>query len=228
MEIDLQLRGVTLSVGEFANFSTTPAPGGDGTGGGVWRAQLGSHWHRELRERDAADPAVKFEVAIEGDWLCRGWKLHLSGRIDQTRESPGALLVREIKTVMQSLPTYEVALRADYPEYFIQLATYVFLTRLAEGSSEGGARCPQRAQGVLIPAEAGRPTSESKPPLGNSPRVDGELVFVEAGTGFIQTVALGCGVAAVVEQQADRLVDFLENRREARERRLTLEVSPAF
>jgi hypothetical protein len=138
MLIDLQKREVTLSVGEFANFSTTPAPGGDGSGGGVWRAQLGSHWHRELRDRDSANPAVQFEVAIDGHWLCRGWTLHLGGRIDQTRESSNSILIREIKTVMHALPADETALRTDYPEYFTQLAAYVFLTSLAESSHECG------------------------------------------------------------------------------------------
>jgi len=194
MEIDLHRREVTLSVGEFANFSTTPSPGGDGSGGGVWRAQLGSHWHRQLRENAAADPAVQFEVSVDGSWLCRGWKLHLGGRIDQARESPGALLVREIKTVMQQLPADEVSLRADYPEYFTQLAAYVFLKALGPSALH----------------------------------VEGELIFVEAGTGFIQPVALGSDGPAAFEQQADRIVDFLENRRAARERRLALEVAPAF
>jgi Rad3-related DNA helicase len=228
MEFDLQRREVTLSVGEFANFSTIPSPGGDGSGGGVWRAQLGSHWHRQLREHDAADPAVQFEVGVAGSWLCRGWKMHLAGRIDQVRESPGAFLVREIKTVMQPLPVEEAKLRVEYPEYFKQLAGYVFLKGIADSSSEGGARCPQTAESYLGPAEAGRSTLEPNPTSASPRRVTGELVFVEAGTGFIQTVALGNDAASAFEQQADRIVDFLENRRAARERRLALEVAPAF
>lgn len=240
MEIDLQRREVTLSVGEFANFSTTPSPGGDGSGGGVWRAQLGSHWHRELRERDAADPAVKFEVAVDGPWLCRGWTLHLGGRIDQTRESPGSGkpgLVREIKTVMQSLPADESTLRADYPEYFRQLATYVFLLGAAPRAADPSASCGSGLMPDIrkpIVGDRVRPATDSESRTGMSARnatalrVEGELVFVEAGTGFIQTVALGSDAGTVFEEQADRLVEFLENRRAARERRLSLEVSPAF
>jgi len=194
MEIDLEKREVTLSVGEFATFSTTPSPGGDGSGGGVWRAQLGAHWHRELRERDAANPGTTFEVVVDGLWLWRGWTLRFGGRIDQVRESPSGVLVREVKTVMASLPEREANLRADHPDYFTQLATYVFLKGI--GAS--------------------------------APRVTGELVFVEAGSGFIQTVSLGPEAGPLFESQVERVVEFLESRRLARERRLTLEVDPAF
>ena len=225
MEIDLQRHEATLSIGEFAAFSTTPSPGGDGSGGGVWRAQLGTHWHRELRERAASEPGASFEVAVDGLWVCRGWTLRLGGRIDQVLQTPAGTLVREVKTTMQSLPADETALRAEYPEYFVQLATYVFLSSINGEFANGGAACPKDALGTLGTT---RPTSESLLARGNPPRLFGELVFVEAGTGFIQTVALGPSAEALFTEQAERLVEFLENRRLARERRLSLEVGPAF
>ena len=73
MQFSLENRTVSLSVGEFAAFALGPV---DASGGpqGVWRAQLGQHWHNELRTRTeqeftvdgALRPDVLFEVVIEG------------------------------------------------------------------------------------------------------------------------------------------------------------------
>ena len=64
MEFNLDQRTASLSVGEFAEFTTGPHDAGGGRQG-VWRAQLGTRWHNELRARAAAEtPAAEFELAI--------------------------------------------------------------------------------------------------------------------------------------------------------------------
>ena len=131
MDFNLDLRTASLSVGEFADFTTGPHDAGGGRAG-LWRAQLGTHWHNELRARAAAEtPAAEFELAIVGRIFHGGWTLSLTGRIDQLLRADGAVTLREIKTVTRPLPADESALRADYPGYFVQLATYAALRRLA-------------------------------------------------------------------------------------------------
>jgi len=134
MQFSLATRTASLSVGEFSDFSLGPRDAGGGGSAGIWRAQLGQHWHNELRAqterahtRDGTlAPDVAFEVSIEGRLTHRDWTLTLGGRIDQLVGST----LREIKTVTRPLPTDEAELRADYGPYFLQLATYVVLRRL--------------------------------------------------------------------------------------------------
>src|SRR3954469_23485518 len=117
MTFDLDLRTAALSVGEFADFSLGPR---DAVGGpqGVWRAQLGTHWHNELRARAIAEhaSAAEFEIPVTGQVFHRGWTLTLTGRIDQLIRATDTATLREIKTVMRPLPADEAELRADYPE----------------------------------------------------------------------------------------------------------------
>ena len=131
MTFDLDARTAALGVGEFSEFSTGPREAGSGAGG-VWRAQLGTHWHHELRARAAAEhgAAAEFEVAIAGKIFHRGWTISLAGRIDQLVRQDAAATLREIKTVTRNLPADEAELRRDHPEYFVQLATYGALVRL--------------------------------------------------------------------------------------------------
>ena len=90
MHFSLENRTVTLSVGEFAGFSLGPQEGSGGPSG-LWRAQLGQHWHNELQKRTEAEfsvegvlsPDVKFEIVIAGSLIHRGWTFVLNGRIDQ-------------------------------------------------------------------------------------------------------------------------------------------------
>lgn len=189
MQFSLETKSASLSVGEFASFGPGPREGGDGAMG-VWRAQLGQHWHNELRRRvTASGTPAEFEVPITGRLAQRGWTLVLAGRIDQI---VGGLL-REVKTVTHPLPAAEEQLRADYPEYFLQLAAYVLLRR-ANGPAPAGA----------------------------------ELVFVETGTGTLQTVRVTAFDEALVQHQLAVVVDFLEQRLRARRRRQSLVVRPAF
>ena len=133
MEFDLDQRQATLSVGEFAGFTLGPHDSGSGSGQqGIWRAQLGTQWHQELRQRVGSERSdAQFEVTIAGRVFHQGWTLSLSGRIDQILPETTHTTLREIKTVMRPLPMDEVELRREYPEYFAQAATYLILQRLA-------------------------------------------------------------------------------------------------
>jgi Rad3-related DNA helicase len=111
-------------------------------------------------------------------------------------------LLREIKSVMRPLPAEEAELRADYPAYFLQLAAYVVLLRAARSGSP-------------LPAP-------------RSPLIRAELVFVEAGSGLAQTIALTPFDEALVFHQLDAVVEFLNLRLRATERRRSLRFHPAF
>lgn len=151
MHFSLATKSASLSVGDFADFALGPRESGGGTPG-LWRAQLGQHWHNELRaqtEREnstggALHAGVAFEIQIEGTLLHKGWSLTLGGRIDQV---VGTTL-REIKSVLRPLPADEAELRAAYPAYFLQLATYVVLRR------QQGAR-DLRAELVFVEGSSG-------------------------------------------------------------------------
>ncbi len=205
MQFSLDQRTATLSVGEFSDFSIGPREGRGGAQG-LWRAQLGQHWHQELRARTETEftvggalrPDVLFEIPIEGRLMRGGWTFLLGGRIDQV---VGTTL-REIKSVTRALPAPEDELRADYPAYFLQLATYVVLSRAS------------------IPSLVARHSSLS--PL------RGELVFVETSSGLAQTVALTPFDEALVLHQLDAIVGFLNQRLRATERRRALTFRPAF
>ncbi|WP_415908014.1 ATP-dependent DNA helicase [Oleiharenicola sp. Vm1] len=196
MQFSLATQTASLSVGEFSDFALGPREGGGGSAG-VWRAQLGQHWHNELRAQTEREhtvdgslrPDVAFEIPIEGRLVHRGWTLALAGRIDQLVGST----LREIKTVTRPLPADEPVLRADYSPYFLQLATYVVLRRL-QGARE----------------------------------VRAELVFVEAGSGLAQTLALTAFDEALVTHQLDAVVEFLELQRRAAARRHRLAFQSPF
>ncbi len=150
MNFDLVQRTAELSVGEFADFAIGPREGGDGPTG-LWRAQLGSYWHRELQSQATSDHAgARFEVPINGAVFHRGWTITLTGRIDQiVPDAAGGQLLREIKTVTAALPLAEENLRTDYPSYFAQLSAYVALRRLAAPET------PVRAELVFVEADSG-------------------------------------------------------------------------
>ncbi|HVW21710.1 MAG TPA: helicase C-terminal domain-containing protein [Opitutaceae bacterium] len=127
MTFDLDQRTARLGVGELAEFNLGPREPVGGPSG-AWRAQLGMHWHRELRTQAQADhPGAEFEVVAEGSVFHRGWMLHFSGRIDQVIRGGPAPIFREIKTVAEKLPAPEPALRAAYSGYFAQAAAYLAL-----------------------------------------------------------------------------------------------------
>jgi Rad3-related DNA helicase len=129
---DLDLRRARLGVGDLSDFSIGPQ-GSAGAGGGLWRAQLGTQWHNELREQVLSEGAdADFDVQVEGEIARKGWIIALGGRIDQVVRRGGVSVLREIKTVSRALPVPEHELRADYPEYFVQLAAYAALRGAGE------------------------------------------------------------------------------------------------
>jgi hypothetical protein len=189
MQFSLEQRTVSLSVGEFAGFSLGPKDSG-GSPQGLWRAQLGQHWHNELKQRTLTEaPEARFEIAIDGRLMHRGWTFVLNGRIDQLVGDT----LREIKSVMRPLPAEETDLRTNYPAYFLQLAAYAVL---------------RRALGAKL--------------------TKAELIFVEAGSGLAQTIALTPFDEALVYHQLDALVEFLNLRLRATARRRSLSFNPAF
>lgn len=201
MVFDLDKRTASLSVGEFSDFSLGPREGGLGGGAGLWRAQLGTHWHRELQTRATAEhaEAAEFEIPISGQIVHRGWVLSLTGRIDQVIRAPESTTLREIKTVLRTLPADEGELRSDYPAYFIQLATYAALARL--GLSSLGTNLTGLAS---------------------------QLVFVETSSGLAQTIPLTPADDALFRAQLERVAEFLDLRHRARERLRGLRYRPAF
>ncbi|MES2696537.1 MAG: helicase C-terminal domain-containing protein [Verrucomicrobiota bacterium] len=201
MVFDLDKRTVSLSVGEFSAFSLGPREAGLGGGAGLWRAQLGTHWHNELRTRAIAEhaSAAEFEISISGQIAHRGWTLSLNGRIDQVIRVEGRTTLREIKSVTRSLPVDESELRRDYPGYFVQLATYAALARL--GLSSLG---PQLST------------------------LSSQLCFVETQSGLAQTIPLTPADDVLFRNQLERVVEFLTLRLRARERLRGLRYRPAF
>jgi DNA excision repair protein ERCC-2 len=212
MQFDLDQRTANLSVGEFADFTLGPREAAGGPQG-LWRAQLGTQWHRQMRERTAAEhPDAEFEIAIDGRVFHRGWTLTLTGRIDQLVPAIGRLTLREIKTVIRPLPADETELRAEYPGYFVQLATYAALRRIVDSSPTN----PQLG------------TRNSKPETPVRPALRAELVFVEVGSGLTQTVVLTTTDDALFRTQLERVAEFLALRQRARERLRHLRFRPPF
>lgn len=213
MEFSVDQRTARLGVGEFAGFTLGPRESGEGQGG-LWRAQLGTHWHQQLRIQTASEHATaEFEVAIEGRIVHRGWTLTFSGRIDQLRRTPAAVTLREIKTVTQPLPAHEAELRADYPEYFVQIATYAALWRL----------------GLVAAVASEKPGLVDPPsPSAGGSTLRAELLFVEAGSGLAQTVPVTTADEGLFRSQLDRVTEFLDLRKRARERLQRLSFRPPF
>ena len=118
-----------MSVGEFATFNPVPSSSGFGRMGS-WRAATGAAWHQTMRERtQAVETGAQFEVPIQGRLLHGGWAIELQGRLDQLVPHAEGWVLREIKTIAESLPRPEDELAHEYAEYFRQLAAYL---RLAE------------------------------------------------------------------------------------------------
>ncbi len=198
MEFSLDARTARLSVGEFSAFTVGPHDAGGGGLQGVWRAQLGTHWHNELRARATVEtPATEFEITIEGRIAHHGWTLSLGGRIDQLLRTPQGVALHEIKTVTRPLPVDESELRQDYPEYFVQLATYAYLWRIGTATASD------------------TPLSASNSQL---PVISSQLHFVEASSGLTQKISLTPADDTLFRTQLERVVEFLELRLRARER----------
>ncbi|HEU5081035.1 MAG TPA: helicase C-terminal domain-containing protein [Opitutaceae bacterium] len=212
MEFSVENKTARLSVGELADFQIGPRESGEGAQG-LWRAQLGTHWHNELRTQLTSEqPTALFEIPITAEVVHRGWRISLSGRIDQLvppnltseprpNEPRPAAKLREVKTVTRALPAAEEELRAEYPSYFAQLATYLALSRL------------------IAPIH---------PALDATTPVHGELVFVEVGSGLTQAIPVTAADEQGFQVQLERLTEFLDARQRARERLRALNFRSAF
>jgi hypothetical protein len=129
MQFDLDQRSIALSVGAFADFFIGPRDSMDGPQG-LWRAQLGTRWHKDLRAQlEKLDATALFEVPISGSFFHRGWTIKLTGRIDQITTVGTVTTLREVKTVLCALPSPESELRAEHPSYFVQAAVYLSVYR---------------------------------------------------------------------------------------------------
>ncbi len=218
MEFNLDQRTARLSVGEFSDFTLGPRDS-LGAPSGLWRAQLGTHWHNQLRAQTTAERAdALFEIPISGQVAHRGWVLTLTGRIDQIVPGDHGLLLREIKTVSRDLPADETELRAAYPAYFIQLATYAALARFDPGALSS------------LPTEKCHVIRDTSPgALADGRPVSGaELHFVEIASGLAQTIALTSADEVLFRSQLERVCEFLDLRLRARERLRTLRFHPPF
>ncbi len=225
MQLSVAARTITLNAHEFAEFTAGPS----GAGGGrpeLWRAQLGQTWHGEMREQlMQQDATARFEMAVDASFEWRGWRVRLAGRVDQTVERGGVLIVREVKTVLRPLPASPDDLRHEYPGHFRQLAAYQCL--FAGPDLDSGPKAPdQVGRGVpSAPSVDGgepspRPTSNTHP---------GELVFVEPATGVVQIVAQDPAAAwQIFTARLDELWAFAEQRRSGLERLRSLRFAPAF
>ncbi|MDE3083973.1 MAG: DEAD/DEAH box helicase family protein [Verrucomicrobiota bacterium] len=202
MEFSLDHRTASLSAGEFATFNFGPRSDAGGESG-LWRAQLGTHWHQQLRAQTTAENSTAvFELPISGRIVRHGWTLLLSGRIDQLVPNDSGTLLREIKTVTHALPVPEARLRAAHAYYFLQLAAYSALLRAN--------------------------SLDSPPSTFNTSSLRAEVVFVEVATGLAQPVTLAAVDEALFETQLERIIDFLDRRLRARENRRSLRFQPAF
>ncbi|MDB6114324.1 MAG: ATP-dependent helicase DinG [Lacunisphaera sp.] len=224
MNFSLETKTASLSVGEFAGFSLGPREAGNGGTRGIWRAQLGQHWHNELRGRTekeftvggALRPEVQFEAVIAGRLVHRGWTFALNGRIDQLLPldgragspdpalSPGGVS----DPVLQKMPG---ALLREIKSV---------MQALPAGEADLRAAYPEyflqlAAYAVLRRALGAKATRA-------------ELIFVEAGSGLAQTIALTPFDEALVFHQLDALVEFLNLRQRATARRRALQFAPAF
>lgn len=208
MQIDHEQRKAHFALGKLAAFSTTPQSAERGSAA-RWRAEIGSHWHREKRtklerERDhvirlehgqLVPCSIAFEIPVCGTLVHRGWSFHLEGRLDQRFRGPdGLCILRELKTTLERLPRPALELRAARPEHFHQLGLYLALSELAEPGM----------------------------------KFVGELLYVEASTGLEQTLAFSAADRAALEGHLDSVADFLEQRRESLLRLRTLRWTPAF
>ncbi len=228
MDFSLEHRTASLGVGEFSGFGTGPREAGGGLQG-LWRAQLGTHWHNELRARTERDftvggalrPDVQFEVVIAGRLVRNGWTISLSGRIDQllpigcragsltppsnVEANPGgvsdpALQQKPADILLREIKT--VTRPLPMAEETLRADYPGYFIQLAAYV------VLQRALGVKEPRA--------------------ELVFVEASSGLSQSVALTPFDEALVHHQLDVVVSFLDQRLRATARRRALQFNPPF
>lgn len=199
MRIASEDRLLEMSVGELAGFHLGPREFFPVGMSGLWRAQQGQTWHRELRDRlSATAEAVdySFECPLQARLCVRQWTVLLAGRVDQIRRQSSQLLVREVKTIQDALPCAEEELRHRYPEYFLQIGLY-------------------RAMLLVLPEW-------------EADRLEAELLFVGMHDGMMQAVRFDPADEDRLARHLDSVVGFFEQRRHHKRRLLEMTWRPPF
>jgi len=231
MEYSLDARTARLRVGEFSDFTLGPR---DSSGGqqGIWRAQLGTYWHQQLRAQATTEhaAAAEFEITIEGRVFHRGWTLTLNGRIDQLLRLPPQQKCHVLRdTFPEGVPTVSPASRlASPPAGILILREVKTVTRpLPADETELRRDYPsyftQLATYVALARLGALETPNAQPSTLSS-----QLIFVEAGSGLAQTLPLTPADENLFRVKLERIVEFLDLRLRARERLRHLRYHPAF
>ncbi|MDF3058366.1 MAG: helicase [Rariglobus sp.] len=199
MEFDLDQRTASLSIGEFSAFTIGPREPSDNTGAqGLWRARLGTRWHQELR----ATAAVTTPAAT--------FEVPVSGRVFHAGWT-FTLTGRIDQFLPPASPHAPATLREikttldplPAPEEDLRAAHPDYFAQLATYLA---------LRRIADPAE----------------KIRGELVFVEAGSGLVQTIVFTASDEAPFRVQLERVAEFLNLRLRARERLRNLRYRPAF
>tara|TARA_R100000027_G_scaffold34164_2_gene25005 strand:+ start:3370 stop:5691 length:2322 start_codon:yes stop_codon:yes gene_type:complete len=125
MKIDPVNRTASIGARELSEFEICRR--GSGRPAGQWRTEAGRLWHQTIQGEE--EDRFEREKTVSGTLERDGWTLHIDGRCDLYRvEENGHRSFGEIKTVTDPLPLPVSELRARFPSYFRQLATYLLLS----------------------------------------------------------------------------------------------------
>ena len=118
---------IRLNVGEWVRWGQVPHTGRASVS--PMRAQIGQDWHAQIRKQTQEQSTnARFEEPIEGIIRHGDWTIELKGRIDQIVGAPhNEIQLQEIKSITDPLPEAEQEVLARYPQYRLQLATYMVL-----------------------------------------------------------------------------------------------------
>ena len=237
MEFSLDARTARLSVGEFSDFTLGPRDS-SGSPQGLWRAQLGTYWHQQLRAQAAAEhgPAAEFEIPVESRVFHRGWTLTLTGRIDQLLRLPTPHC-HVIRDKFPARPTSNSQVdchvirdnRPDPPPPGTLLLREIKTVSRPLPADETELRRDYPSyftQLATYVALARLGALNSPPPQPSA--LSSQLVFVETGSGLAQTLALTPADEHLFRVKLERVAEFLDLRLRARERLRHLAYRPAF
>jgi DNA excision repair protein ERCC-2 len=199
MNFDLDQRTATLSIGEFSAFSIGPRDPSDNTGAqGLWRARLGTRWHQELRSK-----AATATPAATFEVPITGLVFHGGWTLTLTGRIDQFLPAPDARTpaILREIKTTLDPLPA--PEEDLRAAHPDYFAQLATYLA---------LRRIDNPAE----------------KIRGELVFVEAGSGLLQTIAFSHSDEAPFQVRLERVAEFLNLRLRARERLRGLRFHSAF
>ncbi len=134
MLIDIKDKRIEVSAQEFATFR--PGPGA-GASSSPWRAEAGRQWHETLRQHAINEsPDWVFEQSSKCEISALSWKIIITGRTDQQCLRGNRLHIREIKTVITTLPRRPEFLQQRYAHHFLQLGAYCHAARFLPDVNE--------------------------------------------------------------------------------------------